>query len=65
MTYVKPPASHTSWVVWGYDWMPPAPGKYTVMVRATDGNGTVQSSKRTDPYPNGATGYPSVNVTVQ
>ena len=63
--YIKPKLSETSWVVWAYDWTPPATGKYTVRVRATDGQGNVQTSKRTDPYPNGATGYHGVTYTVR
>jgi len=58
--YVKPPLSGTSWVVWGYEWTPTTPGKYTVQVRATDGEGKLQSAKKADPYPNGATGYHSI-----
>ncbi|HUP28123.1 MAG TPA: molybdopterin-dependent oxidoreductase, partial [Chloroflexia bacterium] len=63
--YVKPPLSGTSWVVWGYDWTPAEAGKYTVFVRATDGAGKLQSAARTDPYPNGATGYHSVTYRVK
>ena len=63
--YMKPPASGTSWVVWGYEWTPPAAGKYTVQVRAYDGAGKVQVAKRTEPYPNGATGYHRVTYTVK
>lgn len=63
--YIKPKLSETSWVVWGYDWYPAAKGKITVRVRATDGQGNVQTSKRTDPYPNGATGYHGVTYTVR
>ena len=62
--YVKPPLSGTSWVVWGYEWTPTAAGKYTVQVRATDGDGKLQAAKKTDPYPNGATGYHSVTYRV-
>lgn len=58
--YVKPPLSGTSWVVWGYEWTPTTPGKYTVQVRATDGEGKLQVVKKADPYPNGATGYHSI-----
>ena len=58
--YVKPPRNHTSWVVWAYTWSPPKPGRYTVQVRATDGKGNLQTTNRTDPYPNGATGYHTV-----
>jgi DMSO/TMAO reductase YedYZ molybdopterin-dependent catalytic subunit len=63
--YVKPPRSGTSWVVWGYRWTPPKPGKYTVQVRATDGKGNLQTAKVTDPYPNGATGYHTVTYSVR
>jgi DMSO/TMAO reductase YedYZ molybdopterin-dependent catalytic subunit len=63
--YLKQPKSHTSWVVWGYTWTPPAPGVYKVQVRATDGNGNMQSAKRTDPYPNGAKGYHTISYKVK
>jgi DMSO/TMAO reductase YedYZ molybdopterin-dependent catalytic subunit len=63
--YVKPPSSGTSWVVWGYNWTPARAGKYTLQVRATDGQGNLQDPKRTDPYPNGATGYHSVTYVVK
>jgi DMSO/TMAO reductase YedYZ molybdopterin-dependent catalytic subunit len=63
--YVKKPLSSTSWVVWGYNWTPTKAGKYTLMVRATDGKGNVQTSKKADPYPNGATGYHSITYQVR
>ncbi len=63
--YMKPPASGTSWVVWGYEWTPPSAGKYTVQVRAYDGAGKVQVARRTEPYPNGATGYHRVTYQVK
>ncbi len=63
--YVKPRKSLTSWVVWAYDWTPPGPGRYTVKVRATDGNGNLQTQQVADPYPNGATGWHSVSYTVR
>jgi DMSO/TMAO reductase YedYZ molybdopterin-dependent catalytic subunit len=63
--YIKPPKSQTSWVVWGYNWTPAKPGKYVVQVRATDGKGNAQTSKRADPYPNGATGYHTVTYNVR
>ncbi|MFL5734241.1 MAG: molybdopterin-dependent oxidoreductase [Chloroflexia bacterium] len=63
--YLKPPRSGTSWVVWGYRWTPPGPGRYTVKVRATDGNGKVQTAKVADAYPNGATGYHAVTYKVK
>ncbi len=63
--YVKPPLSGTSWVVWGYEWTPTTAGKYTVQIRATDGDGKLQVVKKADPYPNGATGYHSVTYRVK
>ena len=49
--YIKPKLSDTAWVVWAYAWTPPKPGRYTVTVRATDGQGTLQARISTDPYP--------------
>jgi DMSO/TMAO reductase YedYZ molybdopterin-dependent catalytic subunit len=63
--YLMPPLSSTSWVLWGYDWTSTEPGKYTVAVRATDGEGKTQTARRTDPYPNGATGYHTVVYQVK
>jgi DMSO/TMAO reductase YedYZ molybdopterin-dependent catalytic subunit len=63
--YLKPPMSRTAWVLWGYDWTPPGPGTYRVMVRATDGQGNLQTATRTDPYPDGATGYHTVIYTIR
>ncbi|HEX8597450.1 MAG TPA: molybdopterin-dependent oxidoreductase [Chloroflexia bacterium] len=48
--------SKYSWVLWAYPWNP-KPGSYTLQARATDGTGEVQTSKKADIYPNGATGY--------
>jgi DMSO/TMAO reductase YedYZ molybdopterin-dependent catalytic subunit len=63
--YVKPPLSGTSWAVWGYSWTPTKAGKFTVTVRAYDGAGKVQAGKATDPYPNGASAYHRVTMTVK
>jgi DMSO/TMAO reductase YedYZ molybdopterin-dependent catalytic subunit len=35
-----------SWVLWEYHWVAERPGEYTVMVRATDGQGNIQPSSR-------------------
>ncbi len=45
-----------SWVVWQLT-VALGPGIHEVLVRATDGAGTIQTSHRSDPYPDGATGY--------
>jgi DMSO/TMAO reductase YedYZ molybdopterin-dependent catalytic subunit len=50
-------ASKNTWVQWLVDWDANTPGKHYVYVRATDGNGEVQTDKRASPDPDGATGY--------
>jgi hypothetical protein len=44
--------------------MNPPRGKQTVEVRATDGNGTLQSSSVSGEWPDGASGYHYVEVEV-
>jgi hypothetical protein len=58
-----PPLSPLTWVQWRYDW-PMVTGRHTLRVRATDGNGTLQTEKDHDVYPDGATGFHSVVVTI-
>ncbi|HZC07179.1 MAG TPA: molybdopterin-dependent oxidoreductase [Ktedonobacterales bacterium] len=61
---LKPPLSDQSWVYWSWQWTPPAPGTYTLVVRATDGTGAIQSPVQTSTVPNGATGQHHVPVVV-
>ncbi len=56
--------SQYTWVLWVYGWTPPENGNYIVKVRATDGQGNLQTSAITDALPDGATGYDSVYVNV-
>ncbi|MDP2660293.1 MAG: molybdopterin-dependent oxidoreductase, partial [Dehalococcoidia bacterium] len=58
-----PPLGLLTWVQWRYDW-PRVAGRHTFRARATDGKGRPQSRQPTDPYPNGATGYHSITVTI-
>lgn len=58
------PLSSYSWVFWHYDWTVPKPGRYSLIVRATDGAGRLQSSSDQDPAPDGATGLHEITVTV-
>lgn len=49
-------------------WMVPVelgPGRHTITCRATDGTGAIQTEQRSEPQPNGATGWHSVVVLVQ
>ncbi len=52
-----------TWRQWVWPW-DAAPGLHQLQVRATDGTGTTQTSSRTGVFPNGATGWDSVVVTV-
>jgi DMSO/TMAO reductase YedYZ molybdopterin-dependent catalytic subunit len=58
-----PVLSPLTWVQWRYDWKA-APGKHTIAVRATDGNGELQESEASAPGPDGATGIDSIQVTI-
>ena len=51
------------WRQWAYDWRA-EPGLHRLEVRATDGPGEVQPEERVPPFPNGATGWHSVLVTI-
>ncbi len=58
------PLSDASWVQWKSDWTPTTPGRHTIRVRATDGDGVVQTAQETSPSPDGARGYHAVGVEV-
>ncbi len=52
------------WAFWKYVWKNPPHGRHTLKVRATDGRGNVQTSSERGEWPDGATGYHSIDVTV-
>ena len=62
---LKDPLSGYTWAFWATEWNPPAKGEYRITVRATDKTGKVQTAILQDPFPNGATGYHMVDITVQ
>ncbi|WP_104140796.1 molybdopterin-dependent oxidoreductase [Arthrobacter sp. ZGTC131] len=57
-------ASVVTWRQWSFDW-DAKPGPHYIKVRATDGTGEVQTEKRADPVPDGASGWQSVMITVE
>ena len=61
---LQPPLSQDTWVFWTWQWTPLLPGNYTLVARATDGTGQVQTSKNQGTVPNAATGYHYVKVQV-
>jgi DMSO/TMAO reductase YedYZ molybdopterin-dependent catalytic subunit len=57
------PISDTTWVQFVHRWQA-TPGEHTLRVRATDGDGVVQTDERTRPDPDGARGHHTVTVRV-
>ncbi|MDQ3013398.1 MAG: molybdopterin-dependent oxidoreductase, partial [Acidobacteriota bacterium] len=60
--YAKSPLA---WVLWSYDWRPAKPGEYKLVVRATDGQGAVQTAEERDSAPQGATGYHRITASIE
>ncbi len=52
-----------TWRQWVFEW-DALSGNHTLEVRATDATGKTQPEERAEPFPNGATGWHSVVVTV-
>ncbi|MBV9708529.1 MAG: molybdopterin-binding oxidoreductase, partial [Chloroflexi bacterium] len=59
---LQPALSQDSWVLWTWQWKPTLAGTYTLVVRATDGTGDLQTEHMQGTVPNGATGYHVVKV---
>lgn len=57
---IRTPLSHTTWVIWRYDW-PFQAGKHNFTVRTFDGNSTPQIVEAMPPAPSGASGLFSKN----
>jgi len=55
--------SDATWVQWHYPW-DANPGSHQIRVRAADGTGEVQESRVTEPAPDGARGYHTIQVSV-
>jgi len=56
-----PEIAKTTWRQWWINWTP-KPGGYVISVRATDGNGNLQSEANVPVEPNGAEGWHTINV---
>ncbi|HEV8468938.1 MAG TPA: molybdopterin-dependent oxidoreductase [Candidatus Limnocylindria bacterium] len=63
-TLETPPGALT-WRRWIFKWTPPATGTMKLVVRSTDGTGNTETPVARAPYPDGSTGYESVDVNVQ
>ncbi len=58
-----PAVSEDAWRQWHLSWQA-TPGEHLLEVRATDRTGDVQTERRADPRPNGASGLHAVRVLV-
>lgn len=57
------------WTQWGYLWQNPSPGKYTLLVRASDNSGEMQDEASTgilgDEFPDGTSAIHSIHVEIR
>jgi DMSO/TMAO reductase YedYZ molybdopterin-dependent catalytic subunit len=53
-----------TWRQWFWDWTPGSSGNQTLRVRAVDSDGVSQPEERRTPFPDGATGWHNVVVSV-
>ena len=58
------PGTKLSWALWSYDWQPDGPDDYTLVVRATDGEGEVQEFEEDRGWFSGVTGFHKIIVHV-
>jgi DMSO/TMAO reductase YedYZ molybdopterin-dependent catalytic subunit len=59
----NPSDAGLSWVIWTWQWNA-TPGEHTIVVRATDGEGNLQTTDEASTVPDGASGYHKVPVVV-
>jgi DMSO/TMAO reductase YedYZ molybdopterin-dependent catalytic subunit len=64
LTTLETPPGALSWRRWTYRWTPPGTGPFKLAVRSTDGAGNTETPVNRDPYPNGSTGYDTIDVNV-
>jgi DMSO/TMAO reductase YedYZ molybdopterin-dependent catalytic subunit len=62
---LEDPMGPLTWRRWSYQWTPNGVGPAKLIVRATDGSGNTETPVGRPPYPDGATGYDSLDVSVQ
>lgn len=59
----NPSPAGLSWVVWTMQWSP-SPRAYELVLRATDGEGNLQTAETASTLPDGASGYHRITVGV-
>jgi DMSO/TMAO reductase YedYZ molybdopterin-dependent catalytic subunit len=61
---LEPALSPLTWVRWAATWVPRGPGRYFLVARAYEADGTPQAAETRKPGPGGATGYARVPIVV-
>jgi DMSO/TMAO reductase YedYZ molybdopterin-dependent catalytic subunit len=62
---LEAPMGPLTWRRWTFPWTPSGTGSTKLIVRATDGTGNTETPVRRSPFPDGATGYDSLEVNIQ
>jgi DMSO/TMAO reductase YedYZ molybdopterin-dependent catalytic subunit len=58
------PGTKLSWALWSYDWRPNEASDYTLVIRATDGEGKVQEIDWNRSFFSGVTGFHKISVRI-
>lgn len=58
------PGTKLTWALWSYDWRPDGADDYTLVVRATDGEGEVQEFEEDRGWFSGVTGFHKIAVHI-
>jgi DMSO/TMAO reductase YedYZ molybdopterin-dependent catalytic subunit len=58
------PGTKLTWALWSYDWRPANVGDYSLIVRATNGDGELQAFDENRPFKSGATGFHKIAVRI-
>ena len=62
---ISEPLSDYTWVIWTKEYTPEQRGRVTLRVRATDGDGDVQTAEFRDTIPDGSSGHDKITVEFQ
>ncbi len=62
---ISAPLGESTWVIWTTMLTPQEAGRVKLYVRATDGEGNVQTEERTATIPTGATGHHSIDLAFE
>lgn len=58
------PGTKLTWALWSCPWQPSGIGDYSLVVRATDGEGALQEYEEDRPFKSGATGFHKIAVHI-